>query len=112
MTATRDGLLVPCPLCGEDKGYTLHEGSTYRWWWVRCAACGSDLAECSSDRRTVMGQPLPERWPSADTAWNEQGRHAHQLRAALDEADRIMAHDDAATEWREKWAGLWANRSS
>lgn len=34
---------------------------------------------------------------------------ADQLRAALEEADRIMGHDDAATEWREKWAGLWSN---
>jgi len=26
---------------------------------------------------------------------------------ALDEADRIMGHDDAETEWRGKWAYLW-----
>lgn len=29
------------------------------------------------------------------------------LRAALQEADRIMGHDDMATDWRERWAHLW-----
>jgi hypothetical protein len=28
---------------------------------------------------------------------------------ALHEADRLMGHDDATTEWREKWAHLWRN---
>jgi hypothetical protein len=29
---------------------------------------------------------------------------------ALQEADIIMGHDDAETEWREKWAWLWPNQ--
>ena len=33
------------------------------------------------------------------------------FRTALAEADRIMGHDDDATEWREKWAHLWALRA-
>jgi hypothetical protein len=85
------GPLLPCPLCGQSNGYTLHDGNTYRWWWVRCAACGSDLAECSSDRRTSMSQPLPLRWPSADEAWNEQGRHAESLRTSAAVATEIAA---------------------
>ena len=32
-----------------------------------------------------------------------------RLRAALQEADTLLGHDDDATEWRERWAGLWAN---
>lgn len=32
-----------------------------------------------------------------------------QLREALQEADTLMGHDDAETEWREKWAYLWAD---
>jgi hypothetical protein len=32
---------------------------------------------------------------------------ASQAMAALAEADRIMGHDDTATEWRERWAHLW-----
>lgn len=31
------------------------------------------------------------------------------LREALQEADRLMGHDDEATEWREKYAHLWPN---
>jgi hypothetical protein len=34
------------------------------------------------------------------------------LRTALAEADRIMCHDDDATEWREKWAHLWGASSA
>lgn len=32
-----------------------------------------------------------------------------QMMAALQEADTIMGHDESATEWRERWAHLWAN---
>ena len=31
------------------------------------------------------------------------------MMSALQEADTIMGHDDAETEWRDKWAGLWSN---
>lgn len=37
------------------------------------------------------------------------GAEIERLRAALQEADTIMGHDDAETAWREKWAGLWPN---
>jgi hypothetical protein len=30
-----------------------------------------------------------------------------RLLAALQEADNLMGHDDAPTEWRNKWAHLW-----
>lgn len=30
-----------------------------------------------------------------------------RLREALQQADTIMGHDDAATDWRERWALLW-----
>ena len=101
--------LVPCPLCGTDAGYRLVDGNTYRWWGVRCGACSELVSECRSDCRTDMGRALPKRWPSADDARNEAGRHAQRLRDALQEADTIMGHDDAATEWRERWADLWPN---
>ena len=42
------GPLVPCPLCGADKGYTLTDGSTYRWWVVSCAGCGHDLGAAAT----------------------------------------------------------------
>ena len=32
-----------------------------------------------------------------------------QLRAAIQEADTIMGHDDSESEWRGKWAHLWPN---
>lgn len=105
------GPLVACPLCGESKGYTLHEGTSYRWWRVCCGHCGADVDECRSDGGTSLGRPKPERWPAADHAWNEAGKHAHELRCALYEADMLAGHDDAFTEWREKWAHLWALRA-
>ena len=75
--------LVPCPLCGESNGYTLRDGSDYRWWHVSCLHCGTDVGECRSDRSTTMGLPKPARWPAADHAWNEVGRYANDLRRAL-----------------------------
>jgi hypothetical protein len=77
--------LVACPLCGDPGGYRLQEGDTYRWWLVRCGACAELVAECRSDRRTDKGSALPKRWPAADDAWNEAGRHAQGLRDLLGE---------------------------
>ena len=41
--------LLPCPMCGSDKGYNLDLGSTYRWWNVECNGCGRVLDQCRSD---------------------------------------------------------------
>ena len=89
----------------------LAEGDTYRWWLVQCKACGAGVAECHSDRRTQAGTELPKTWMAAHEAWNEAGKHAHELRCALYEADMLAGHDDAFTEWREKWDHLWALRA-
>ena len=35
-----------------------------------------------------------------------------QLRQALQEADTLMGHDDNATEWRDRWAYLWADEAT
>jgi hypothetical protein len=76
--------LVACPLCGGDRGYTLRNGSTYRWWIVSCAACGECVGgECAADRRKAYDAPLPERWKYADEHWNDVGAYAERLRAAL-----------------------------
>lgn len=75
------GPLLRCPMCGGSQGYSLSEGSTYRWWDVACMDCGRCIGECSSDRRTKLGGELPERWPSADEAWNEAAAYAEGLRA-------------------------------
>ena len=49
-----------------------------------------------------------------ERAWYLRGDVNEALRAdaerlwiALQEADTIMGHDDAETEWRDKWASLW-----
>ena len=75
--------LVACPLCGADKGYTLRDGSTYRWWIVSCAGCGNDLGECHADRTLKIGAAKPERWEWADEHWNQVGAYAQGLRDAL-----------------------------
>ena len=38
-------------------------------------------------------------------------REIEALRAALQEADTIMSHDDASTDWRDKWARLWVGKA-
>jgi hypothetical protein len=54
-----------------------------------------------------------ERWLAVSDAQRERN-NAAQVRdaalAALFEVDRLAGHDDAMTEWREKWAHLWALR--
>jgi hypothetical protein len=77
--------LLPCPMCGNQDGYTLSDGSTYRWWNVNCKGCGRMIDECASDRRTSIGTPLPERCESADEAWNEAADYAGKLRQQLAE---------------------------
>lgn len=77
------GPLVECPFCGKAEGYRLAEGDTYRWWLVQCKACGAGVAECHSDRRTQAGTELPQTWMAAHVAWNEAGKHAHELRDAV-----------------------------
>lgn len=93
--------LVPCPLCGGEKGYALREGSTYRWWYVSCAACGDELGECHADRTHGDG-PLPTRWEHADDHWNAIGAHAQSLRAQLAERDREV----------KLYRGLWRDRNA
>lgn len=72
--------LVPCPLCGRSDGYTLHDGSTYRWWVVRCAGCEAEFGECRSNGSTRLDAPKPARWKAADQVWQEAGKHAQSLR--------------------------------
>ena len=75
--------LVRCGLCGADKGYTLDEGSTFRWWSVRCADCGQEVSEA----RAASGPaPLfpPTRTTPADEEWNRAGAYADRLRAAIE----------------------------
>ena len=38
-------------------------------------------------------------------------REIESIKLALMEADSIMRHDDAETEWRDKWAHLWGGKA-
>jgi len=98
--ASTDGLgLVPCALCGEDKGYTLDEGSTYRWWSVKCAACGQEVAEARSN---YPAETTP-RTTRADDAWNDAGAHAAGLRDEIAHMRAALAAYFALADasWRE-----------
>ena len=105
--------LVACPLCGALDGYVLAEGSTFRWWSVRCAKCGQEVSEARA------AYPAVEmlRTARADVAWNAAGQHSHELvleirklRNALSNAvklaeDRLaqMKADRAqALQWRDE----------
>ena len=79
---TIDTTLVRCPLCGANGGYTLEEGSTFRWWSVRCAGCGQEVSEA---RAALEPTPLtpPERTAPADAAWNAAGAYANEMRQEI-----------------------------
>jgi hypothetical protein len=74
--------LVRCPLCGGRKGYSLYEGSTYRYWRLACKACGDEVGECPA-QRIPYDTPRPARWGPADEHWNSVGAYADGLRQAL-----------------------------
>lgn len=83
--------LLPCPLCGGISGYAIHQGTTYRWWYLCCKDCGDEVGECGSDRDT--GCKVPEgRNVIADAYWNAVGAHAQGLR---DEIAQLKAELEA-----------------
>jgi hypothetical protein len=63
-------------------------------------------------RRAVAAER--NRWTNAVSNAERDRNDATQVRdaalAALFEVERLAGHDDALTEWREKWAHLWALR--
>jgi hypothetical protein len=71
--------LVPCPLCGENKGYKLHEGCTYKWVSVQCGACGQEVAESRASYPINIGIDMV----NAHIAWNAAGAHANGLRVKI-----------------------------
>ena len=73
-------ILVPCPLCGTNKGYSLKSGSTHRWWIPVCLGCAEPVSECRSDPDLPHNALVPDRWGLADDAWNSAGKHAQGLR--------------------------------
>lgn len=85
------GHLLPCPMCGAEKGYQLLGGSTYRWLLVSCAGCGSDVGECRADPSLPYTSPIPEISEWADDVWNESAAHAQALREDNERLRRFLA---------------------
>ena len=83
---SNDGLgvnvaLVPCPFCGGEDGYRVHEGSTFRWRSLHCAACGELVTEArnTANRHEIPTDSTP-RYSAGDEAWNAAGAYAQGLR--------------------------------
>lgn len=72
--------LCPCPLCGGNRGYALHDGGDHKRWNVVCIVCGEIVSEC---RRDGLAE-------AANTAWNEAGAYAAGL---LADRDRLAAEN-------------------
>ena len=83
--------LLPCPFCGGEDGYRVHEGSTFRWRNLLCADCGEMVAEA---RNTANPHEIPTdstpRYADGDEAWNVAGAYAQGLRANGDRAVRLL----------------------
>lgn len=65
-----------CPLCGAREGYSVGVGSTYRWRFLNCHACGESITEVRAADPALTG-PVPRY----DMAWNEAGQHVQSLRS-------------------------------
>ena len=107
-------ILVPCPLCGTNKGYSLKSGSTHRWWIPVCLGCAEPVSECRSDPDLPHNALVPDRWGLADDAWNSAGAHAQglrdenaRLRSALELARRLC--DEALPKFNWGASSLDAN---
>ena len=93
--------LVACPLCGAESGYRPDEGSTCRWWSLRCASCRQEVTECAAGKNLYFTNET--RWPHCDEAWNAAGAYAdawrvkaEMLRAAIERACASYPDDAAA----------------
>lgn len=75
-------VLSPCALCGEENGFSLEEGSTYRWYKLCCASCGQAV-----DEIIILADPI--------AAWNKSGAHAEGLRSEIARLNAMVAemHD-------------------
>ena len=57
----------------------------------------------------ISNEPPPWRDLLRMVAYAQMDRQ--MLMRALQEADRVMRHDDSATEWRERWGKLMGDAS-
>ena len=69
--------LVPCPLCGAEKGYDLRHQHETGWLSVACAVCRQGITQVSEYIEF-----------STDAAWNDAGKYAQGLR---DEIAKLRA---------------------
>ena len=63
--------IKPCPFCGH-VGVTVHDGSTFRWRYASCDACGAQAPEV---RVQTLGADERDAWEAAAEAdavkeWN------------------------------------------
>ena len=87
--------LVPCPLCGGSKGYTLAKPHCdYKRFEVQCSVCGEPVTDCLAGNRRFDDEP-PSSSTKADAAWNEAGAYAEGLRVSVIALREICrdAHD-------------------
>ena len=58
-----------------------------------------------------IGTHASDCWKWGPQHYECARREIESIKLALMEADSIMGHDDAETEWRDKWASLWAGKA-
>jgi hypothetical protein len=94
---------------GMSKAFDAHMGASC---WVDQAYRPDASTWAAAWKAAVAAER--ERWTNAVSNAERDRNDATQVRdaalAALFEVERLAGHDDALTEWREKWAHLWALR--
>ena len=73
---------------------------------VRAAEAQTDAAELARLRAAEADFHMQYRLECGQET-KAQALQIERLRAALQEADNIMGHEDDHTAWRERWQTLW-----
>jgi hypothetical protein len=73
---------------------------------IRVAEAQTDAAELARLRAAEANFHMEYRM-RCDAETKAQAVEIERLRAALQEADNIMGHEDEHTAWRERWQTLW-----
>lgn len=109
-------VLEACPFCGNEPSFSgdaseWKDESRYVELSLGCCVSMTEQIGWRRARDMTHEAKTAELRSRLQLRWNTRAALAQPVQEpvqqALCEADRIMGHDDEATEWRERWGHLF-----